>query len=90
MLDNAASLTVLRAGHPLDEAHESTLPAEQKLAELLLLTRTKIREVSHFLRGFDGQDTSLIDIAEDISETAQAIHERMKKKKADISGGMNE
>ncbi len=90
VLDNAASLTVLRAGRPLDEAHESTLPAEKKLAELLLLTRTKIREVSHFLRGFDGQDTSLIDIAEDISETAQAIHERMKKKMADVSREMNE
>lgn len=90
VLNNAASLTVLRAGRPLDEAHESTLPAEQKLAESLLLTRAQIRDAFHNVRGFDGRDISLIEIAEDISETAQAMHERMKTKRAAVSKGTNE
>lgn len=90
VLHHTESLTVLRAGSSLDEAHESTLPADQKLAESLLLTRSKIREAFHNVRGFDGRNTSFIDMAEEISETAQAIHERMKKKRADVSEGLNE
>lgn len=90
VLHHTESLTVLRAGSSLDEAHESTLPADQKLAESLLHVRTKIREAFHNVRGFDGRNVSLIDIAEEISETAQAIHERMKQKKAAVSEGINE
>ncbi|MCY4673401.1 MAG: ParB N-terminal domain-containing protein [Bacteroidetes bacterium] len=90
VLNNTASLTVLKARSSLEEAHESTLPADQKLIESLLLTRSKIREAFQNVRGFDGQNTSLIDIAEEISETAQAIHERMEKKRTDVSEGMNE
>ena len=90
VLNNTASLTILKAGRSLEEAHESTLPADQKLAESLLLIRSKIREAIHNVRGFDGQNISLIDIAEEISETAQAIHERMKKKMAVASEGVNE
>lgn len=90
VLDNPASLTVLKAGRSLEEAYESTVSADQKLAESLLLTRSKIREAFHNIRGFDGQNTSLIDIAEDISETAQAIHERMNKRRWMFLEGMNE
>ena len=89
VLSNTASLTVLRTENSLDEAHANTLPAEQKFVELLIQARKIVREVSHHLRGFDGHDTSLLKIAEDISETAQAIHERMKKKMKTVSGGMN-
>ena len=90
VLNNTASLMVLKATSSLDEAHKSTLPADQKLAESLLLIRSKIREAFHNVRGFDGQNVSLIEIAEEISVTAQAIHDQMKKKMADVSEGMNE
>ncbi len=90
VLNNTASLTVLRAGRPLDEAHESTLPASQKFAESLILLRVKIREAFQSVRGFDGQDTSLIDVAEEISETALAIQDRMKKKMTNISKTIND
>lgn len=84
VLGNTESLAILRAGRPLEEAYKSTQPAEQKFADSLLRARAEVREVSHHLRGFDGEDTALIDIAEDISETAQAIYERMTKKRRSV------
>lgn len=80
VLASDEALTVLRATHSLPEAHASTQPADRKFSEALLKTRREIREASNSLRGFDGRDTTLVDIAEDISETAQTIHDRMKKK----------
>ena len=78
-------LTVLRATNSLSEAHASTQPPERKFSEALLRTRREIREASNSLRGFDGRDTTLVNIAEDISETAQTIHDRMKKKMRDAA-----
>ena len=80
VLASAEGLTVLRATGSLSEAHASTQPADRKFSEALLRTRREIREASNSLRGFDGRDVSLVGIAEDICETAQAIHDRMKKK----------
>ena len=85
ILDSSEGLTVLRAKNSLFEAHASTQPADRKFVEALLRSRQEIREASNSLRGFDGRDTALIDIAEDISETAQAIHTRMKKKMRDTA-----
>ena len=73
-------LTVLRATGSLAEAHSSSQPAGGKFSAALLRARREIRDAANSLRGFDGRDSALVDIAEDISETAQAIHERMKKK----------
>ena len=81
VLINSEGLAVLRASGSLTEAHASIQPAGEKLTESLLRARTAMREASNSLRGFDGRDQALIDIAEDISETAQAIYARMRKKK---------
>ena len=86
VLASVEGLTVLRTTRSLAEAHASIQPAGQKLTEALLRARTAVREASNSLRGFDGQDQALIDIAEDISETAQAIYARMRKKKLEIEG----
>lgn len=80
VLDSKEGLAILKASRSLDEAYDSTLPAKSKFLEALLQTRKKLREASHHLRGFDGREASYVNIAEDISETAQAIHARMKKK----------
>ena len=80
VLVSAEGLTVLRATRSLSDAHASTRPADRKFAEALLRARQELREVSGSLRGFDGRDVSLVGIAEDICETAQAIHDWMKKK----------
>ena len=87
VLASAEGLAVLRATGSLSEAHESTQPADRRFSEALLGARKKVREASNSLRGFDGLDESLVDIAEDISETAQTICERMKKKVREAATG---
>ena len=87
VLLNAEGLNVLRSSGSLGEAHASTQPAEERFAEGLLRARSAIRDVSNSLRGFDGRDTSLVNIAEDIEETIQAILARMRKKVRDNAAG---
>ena len=80
VLTSAEGLMVLRATGSLAEAHSSTQPADRKFSEALLRARREIRDASNSLRGFDDRDVSLIGIAEDICETAQAILDRMKRR----------
>ena len=80
VLASAEGLHLLRAGRSLDEAHTSTQPADEQLSSSLIRARAGLREAANNLRGYDGRDQSLLNIAEDISETAQTIHDRMKKK----------
>ena len=80
VLLDAEGLNVLRTGNKLSEAHASIQPAEDRFSEGLLKARSIIREVVNSLRGFDGRDTSLVNIAEDVVETSQIILERMRKK----------
>lgn len=85
-LTSAEGLHILRAGGSLPEAHASTLPADETLSSALIRARSTLREAANSLRGYDGRDQSLLNIAEDISESAQTIHERMKKKSRDAMG----
>lgn len=78
------ALMVLRSTGSLYQALASVQAAEQKFSEALLRARQDLREVSNSLRGFDGRNETLVDIAEDVSETAQAIHEWMMKKVRDF------
>jgi hypothetical protein len=77
---NTEGLHILRAGGSLDEAHSSTQPPEAKLSSALIRARAILREAVTNLRGYDGADQSLLSIAEDITETAQTIRDRMKTK----------
>lgn len=85
-LASAEGLHILRAGGTLAEAHASTRPANETFSAALLQARSILREAANNLRGYDGGDQSLLNIAEDVSETAQAIHDRMKKKYKDAIG----
>ena len=80
VLASAGGLAVLRGTGSLSDAHASIQSADRKFSEALIRTRHEIREASNSLRGFDGRDVSLIDIAEDICETARVVHGRMKEK----------
>ena len=80
VLENPDGLSILRVTRSLSEAHLSTTPASQKFFESLVRARAEVREASNNLRGFDGQDQALIGIAEDIAETALAMHARMVRK----------
>ena len=86
VLTSTEGLHLLRAGRSLDEAHTSTQPADEQLSSSLIRARAGLREAANNLRGYDGRDQSLLNIAEDISETAQTIHDRMKKKFNEATG----
>jgi hypothetical protein len=86
VLTSTEGLHVLRTGYSLDEAHSSTQPADEKLSSALIRARSMLREAVNNLRGYNGQDHSLLNVAEDVSETAQTIHSRMLKKFRDTTG----
>lgn len=85
-LASAEGLHILRAGGSLADSHASTRPADETLSAALIRARGMLREAANSLRGYDGQDQSLLNIAEDILETAQVIHGRMKQKHKDAQG----
>lgn len=85
-LASAEGLHILRAGGTLTEAHASTRPADETLSAALIRARSTLREAANSLRGYNGRDQSLLNIAEDVSETAQTIFERMRKKYKDALG----
>lgn len=85
-LASVEGLHILRAGGTLAEAHASTRPADETLSTALIRARSTLREAANSLRGYDGRDQSLLNIAEDISETAQTIFDRMRKKYRDAMG----
>lgn len=80
VIENPESLAILRAGGSLSDAHLSTRPAAQRFSESLIRARKEVRDASNNLRGFDGQEGSLVGVAEDISETALAMLARMVSK----------
>lgn len=86
-LASAEGLHILRAGGVLAEAHAATRRADETLSASLIRARSTLREAANSLRGYDGRDQSLLNIAEDISETALTIHARMKQKFKDAIGG---
>lgn len=85
-LASAEGLHILRAGGTLAEAHASTRPANETFFAALLQARSILREATNNLRGYDGRDQSLLNIAEDVFEAAQTIRDRMKKKYNDAMG----
>ena len=87
-LASSEGLHILRAGGSLTEAHASTRSADETLAAALIRARSTLREAANSLRGYDGRDQALLNIAEDVSETAQTIHARMRQKFKDaLEGG---
>ena len=87
ILESDAGLHILRASGTLAEAHRSTRPADATFSESLIRARSMLHEVSFALRGFDGQEKYLLNIAEDVSEAAQSVFGQMKKKYRAAEGG---
>lgn len=85
VLASEEGLLVLEKTGSLPQAYESILPANRQFSEALVRARQEIRVAANSLRGFDGRDSTLLNIAEDICETAQAMHDRMKKKARDAA-----
>lgn len=86
VLTSAEGLHVLRSGGSLDEAHYSTESADERLSTALIRARGVLRDAVNSLRGYDGRDQSLLNIAEDVSATAHAILSSMREKFKDATG----
>lgn len=86
VLTSAEGLHVLRSGGSLDEAHYSTESADERLSTALIRARGVLRDAVNSLRGYDGRDQSLLNIAQDVSETAHAIFSSMREKFNDAKG----
>lgn len=81
VLANAQGRHVLELKRDLDEAHSATQPVDRQFTASLLRARSDITEAAGSLRAYDGRDESLLDIAEDVKETATAVHDRMRRKR---------
>ena len=81
VLAHAQGRHLLEATHDLDAAHASTEPVDRQFTASLIRARDNIRDAAGSLRAYDGQDQSLLDIAEDVKETAEVVHGRMLKKR---------
>ena len=80
VLASAEGRHVLEATRNLDEAHASTESVDTRLTASLLRARDAMREAAGSLRAYDGRDKSLLDVAEDVKETADSVHLSMAKK----------
>ena len=83
VLAHAEGLHVLEQTGNLDQAHASTESVDTRFTASLLRAREAIKDAAGSLRAYDGRDQSLLDIAEDIRETAEVVHSRMAKKRRD-------
>ncbi len=87
VLANAEGRHVLEETGNLKEAHASTEPVDRHFTASLLRARGAIRDAAGSLRAYDGRDKSLLDIAEDVKETASSVYLSMMKKHRDASAG---
>ena len=83
VLAHAEGRHVLEQTGNLDRAHASTESVDTRFTASLLRAREAINDAAGSLRAYDGRDQSLLDIAEDIRETAEVVHSRMAKKRRD-------
>ena len=83
VLAHAEGRHVLEQTRDLDQAHASTESVDTRFTASLLRAREAIGDAAGSLRAYDGRDQSLLDIAEDVKETAEVVHSRMAKKRRD-------
>lgn len=85
VLANAEARHVLEQGRSLDDAHASTESADRRFTASLLRARDELRDAAGAMRAYDGRDHSLLDIAEDVKETADLVYTRMAKKQREAT-----
>ena len=74
ILASAEARDVLDQTSDLDRAHASTQSVETRFRSSLLRARETIREAGGSLRACDGWEESLLDVAEDVRETADSVY----------------
>ena len=83
VLEHTEARHVLEQKGDLDQAHASTESVDSRFTAALIRSRDSIRDAAGALRAYDGEDQSLLDIAEDVKETTDTVVQRMKKKRLD-------
>ena len=83
VLANAEGRHVLEQTGNLDEAHASTEPVDTRFTASLLRARDAVRDATGSIRAYDGTDSSLLGIAEDVKETADSLYHNMARKHRD-------
>ena len=81
VLARIESRHVLRVTRNLDEAHASTEAVDKRFTASLIRAREAVQDAANSLRAYDGQDPSLLDVAEDVKETANIVWSTMSKKR---------
>lgn len=71
---------ILRIDANLESAYAATEPVDARFKSSLFNARDNIRNVAGTLRAYDGRDESLVNVAQDINETADAVHLKMRRK----------
>ena len=90
VLAHPEGYNVLETKHDLDAAYASTESVDKRFIEALIKARDNIQDAAGLLRAYDGQDQSLLNIAEDVKEVAETVHERMRKKWRSFKEGNEE
>ena len=83
VIAHAEGRHVLEATRDLDEAQASIESVDTRLTGSLLRARAAIGDAAGGLRAYDGNDQSLLDIAEDVKETADSVYMSMARKRRD-------
>ena len=76
----------LQVTRNLDRAHEVAEPVTSRFTKSLIEARWALQVAVGSVRAYDGRDESLLDVSEDIKETADVLHSRMKARH-DKAGG---
>ena len=84
VLAHAEGRHVLEQTGDLDQAHASAESVDTRFTASLLRSREAIRDAAGSLRAYEGRDQSLLDIAEDVKETADMVYSSMAKKRRDV------
>lgn len=87
VLVHAEGRHVLETKHDLDAAYASTESVDRRFIEALIKARENIQAATGLLRAYDGQDQSLLNIAADIKEAAETVHDRMRNKRYSFKEG---
>ncbi len=83
VLAHTEALHVLEQTGDLGQAHARTETVDSRFTAALIRAQDSLRDAAGSLRAYDGEDQSLLDIAEDVKETAVTVVQRMKKKRLD-------
>lgn len=80
VLASGEAVHILRIQADLDLAHAATESVDTRFTASLFRARHHIRDAASTLRAYDGRDESLVNVAEDIIETANSVHLSMLRK----------